>query len=824
MRALDPIAEAVFGGKACGLARLIAAGARVPPGFAVPVTTSAPHEWSEDARAEFVRRAAALLVGGKLAVRSSACGEDSKERSFAGLLETVLGVTGVDQALSAAAACIESGRGERVRAYAGTMVPVGLVVQAQVSARAAGVCFTLDPTGRDRAIVLEAVAGAGDRLVSGRAQPERWRIYRSGTGAWEARPDGQGPDAPALTAGDAISIAEQAAGLADLEGHPLDLEWAIDGDGVLWWLQARPITAARAPQEFVVERAFEDVDDGPVTVWSNWNVRETLPDPLRPLTWTTWREVIVPMVMRQMLAIHESSTLRRHLCGIDLVHGRVYFNMNALLAPPLFGGLMRRTMTWVDPGAAETVSRLASAGVFRPRRLPASRLMLLRLAVLAALESTPKLARALLPRRCLRALETAGAVVARRGDLSTWSDVDVFAELRLFTFPECAPLRDGLYMETVAMLVYHLARRAFRHHPDAGQLLSVGIAGNPTTGIALGIDDLVDAARPLAPAFLESSSTEALLARLAADAGGGEWLGAFREFLGRNGHRCPKEFDFGVPRWAEDPAMLLDLVRAGLRSPRGERLRERMLRLAAQRRQAVRTAVAGSPFWRRPGMRLMATLVELYMPLREAPKHYGFFVFQRMRQAALELGRRLVDRGILAAADDVFFLEWAELARLVSGGAPRADTPQLLEQRRARLERYRAERAPDFLRSDGVPVVDRASPPSGDRGDLLRGIGVSAGRATGPVRILLRPDPAAMADGDVIVMEFADPGWTPLFPRASGVVMEVGGLMCHAAVVARELGIPAVFGVSGAMRLLHDGVRVTVDGTDGTVAVRSLLG
>jgi pyruvate,water dikinase len=262
--------------------------------------------------------------------------------------------------------------------------------------------------------------------------------------------------------------------------------------------------------------------------------------------------------------------------------------------------------------------------------------------------------------------------------------------------------------------------------------------------------------------------------------------------------------------------MIVELVRAGLRttSPAQASVAARLERLARQRRAAVDAAAARASWHRRAWLRLLARMVELYMPLREAPKHHAMFVFQRMRLAALELGARLVTRGVIDAKDDVFFLEWAEVQELAQGRGTTHERRPRIGRRREAYARFRAERAPDFLRSDGVPVEEDEKPVEPG---VLRGVGASAGRASGPVRVLSAPDPSAMSDGDVIVVEFADPGWTPLFPRARAVVMEVGGAMCHAAVIARELGIPAVFGVKGATRLLKDGECVIVDGDHGKV-------
>ncbi|MCP4657290.1 MAG: hypothetical protein GY856_17915 [bacterium] len=816
---LDPDAEATFGGKACGLARLIGAGAKVPVGFAVEATTAPPDHWTETERDTARRRAADLLGHGRLAVRSSAIGEDSGERSFAGMLESVLGVTTPGDALAGAATCIASGGRRRVLEYAGTASPlvVGVVVQTLVESEKAGVCFTRDPAGRDGAVVIEAVEGIGLKLVSGTVEPERWRVYRTGLGCWEARAEGA---MGVLRRGEASQIAAQAWELAERFGHPLDLEWAIDGDGTLWWLQARPITAAPAPPQFVIDRSYAGVDDGPVTVWSNWNVRETLPDPMFPLTWGYWREVILPMVTRQLFGVSRSSPLLRHLFGIDLIHGRIYFNMNAFLAAPVLGPFAVRLLEIMDAGAAGIVRRLSAAGVLQPRRLPGSGLRLLGGSLIAGLRSVSRMTSALRPRRALKALDEDGEAISRRRDVSQLSDQELVEEMHLWERPPCRRLRNGLQMEVVAMLVYGAASRAFKAHREALDLLTSGIPGNPTTQISRTIDELIEAARPISAVFLEPMTTMELLSRLVGEPGGTGWLAGFDDFLRRFGHRGPMEFDLGARRWSEDPTMIVELVRAGLRSPARESVTARMDRLAEARRRALEDALAASPRWRRPLMRRLARRVELTMPLREAPKHYGMLVFQRTRQAALELGDRLVGRGILAGREDVFFVEWPELLALARGERTEGPPASLLAERQRRFERFQAERAPDFLRSDGVPVVEDTSSESTAEGEF-RGTAVSAGRASGPVRILSAPDPRAMEDGEVLVMEYADPGWTPLFPRAAAIVMEVGGLMCHAAVVARELGIPAVFGVRDATRILTDGERVAVDGRLGRVTRES---
>jgi pyruvate,water dikinase len=236
-----------------------------------------------------------------------------------------------------------------------------------------------------------------------------------------------------------------------------------------------------------------------------------------------------------------------------------------------------------------------------------------------------------------------------------------------------------------------------------------------------------------------------------------------------------------------------------------------MDRMRRERDAAVTQAIGAAPLWRRGAMRWAARSVLAWMPLREAPKHHLMRAFLRSRHAALELGRRLTNRGVLATPEDVFFLEYEELAGIALCGAP---VPIELAERRQHYERWLRTPPDELLRSDGVPVETMT--PTGDP-DLLRGHGIGGGIGEGPVKILEEPDPRLMDDGDVLVVTYADPGWTPLFPRASAVVMEVGGTMCHAAVVARELGIPAVFAVRNAKSHLSNGEWVRVDGDSGRV-------
>ena len=636
---IDPHTKEERGGKALGLARLLRSGCSVPAGFAVAATREPPELWPETVRDRFLAAAAVLLEQGPVAVRSSALVEDQSERSFAGLFETVLDVRDPEAVMAAAGCCIASGRSERVRSYAGCddPLPVGVVVQKMVSPRVAGVLFTSHPQGRDGGMVLEAIGGAGEALVSGHVDPERWRIYRTGLGTWETRREtSSSREQGVLTAAEVIRLAEVGWRLAREWETELDLEWALPAPSSnndlpeAQWLQARPVTTLVDPPRWMIERSVEDVDDGPVTVWSNWNVRETMPDALLPLSWALWRDSILPFLTETFFGVPSSSPNFAEMAGLDRVQGRIYFNLNALLAAPLVGRLMTQALGKVDTRAGAMVVDLVERGVLTPRRLSGSPLRRRLGLVATSLRALPRSLQVLRPMACRRRLERAAEAVRLRPPIVEMDDEDLLAELALWSSPEAGALRQGMDMLTGALVSWMVAERLFEPWPEAKELLAAGIEGNPTTEISARIDDLIEAAQPLADVFAAEAEADELLAMLDEKTEGQAWLELFREFLDFAGQRGPGEFDFAVPRWADDPSMVLDLVRVGLVSPAKVSVRDRLRRLGEERRRAVAAAVREAPFWKRPLLRFFARSVALLMPLREAPKHYGMHVFYRV--------------------------------------------------------------------------------------------------------------------------------------------------------------------------------------------------
>ena len=807
----------LYGGKAAGLARLVAEGLAVPEGFAVPTTTDTPPSWSPERLRAFEEAVQPLLAAGPVAVRSSALGEDSAERSFAGLFETSLNLTTGKATWEAVTRGIAAGASRRVLSYAGREqpLPVGLVVQRMVPSAQAGVLFTRDPEGRQPGVFIEAVAGLGESLVSGRKNPEQWRVHRSGLGHDEAHRTPGGPDV--LLPGAPVRLARVARKLAHDWGQALDLEWAIDEQGKTWWLQARPITTGHEWRPPRVQRSVPEPDEGPITVWSNFNTRESLPDPLTPFTWSLWRDTILKAITRDVQGVPPHFPHADQAIGLDLVGGRVYFNLNALLGSPAIGSRLPALLKLLDPRAAAVAEQLIDDKVLQPRQL-GGRMWKLRCLLTVALGAGGRLLPALRPRKALAAMEEVGEAIRQRPPVAGLTDDELLAELRGMENPANLPLTRGLALATIGMFVFLAGDRLFRPWPRARSLLCAGAEGNPTTAMSIGIDRLVEAAGPIAEQLDGHEPVDMLLAALRADDSPPvvAWLAELDRFLHACGHRTPGELDLAVPRWADDPSMVLELVRKGLSSPAPETVDERLGRLRGERDQVLSEVIAQAPLWKRALLRWARRAVPVWMPLREAPKHYTLMVLYRIRKAAVECGRRLVQRGLIVRPDDVFLLETSEVEALVRGEQSPVPPVVRVARRRHQVAANAARPALEFVRSDGVPVrQDEAA--EQEEGGALRGVGIGGGRAHGPVRLLDSPDPRRVEAGDVLVLRFADPAWTPLFPRASAVVMEVGGAMCHAAVIARELGIPAVFGVRDARARLSDVHRVDVDGDEGVV-------
>ena len=774
---LDEIGEADrlhVGGKAFVLARLRQAGLPVPDGFVV----AADEVIGEGGETALLSAAARL--GGRVAVRSSALVEDTAEASFAGQYRTLLDVSAeaLVPAVEAVRRSAEAAAGyARVMGLAvdGSLTVPAVLVQRFVEPRAAGVVFTRHPAEPD-AMLVESHPGRGEAVVSGSVRPDRYVLDRE-TGALR-----EGPATGSLPAPDLATVFRLARRVEDLLGGPQDVEWAVSSGGVVL-LQSRPITArGEAPRDPRLRRL------------TRANVGEVLPDPVTPLTAST----VVALLEQAFRDVASRAGLLPADAPPFLVlhRERVYLNLSLCLE--IGRGL---------PGlASDDVERLVLGGGAAQRvRLPVSawpRLarVLARLRVMArGLPEEIASAQQALARRPSRA-----AVAAARAD-------------------ELAAMLEGLERTGLLVATAHVAtsgacgvRLALLARLLA--LLAPGEAAPRVNRLVTGLAGL-DSAAPVAalevlageaPAHLEWVAWLAQpTARATAALRRGDAPPALRarlaDLLRRWGHRGLSEGELRSPTWEDDPSPLLAALQARLSSARPPGFRARA---AGQLGRADEAAIASrlGPLRAALFRRGLASARE-WVTRREATKSLAVVLVQHGRDIARAAASRLAATGALAAEDDVFFLTAGELGAALRGAA--VSRPAVARRRR-RWQREAALAAP---REVDFSAPGAAPPAEGD----LAGLGVSAGIGVGPARVVRQGETARIEPGEVLVAPVLDAALGPLLASAAGAVAEMGGLLSHGAVVARELGVPCVVDVRDATRRIRGGQRILVDGGAGRI-------
>lgn len=736
-----------------------------------------------------------------VAVRSSATAEDGGSTSFAGIHRSVLGVSGPDAVLRAIREVWASLWTPQAIAYrrrfliADADCACAVVVCRMLRAESAGVAFTCDPrSGRRDIIAISAARGAGEAVVSGAVNPEEISVALTPTGfAVESR---SGP--PALDEAQTMALARLAHRVAWALGDgqdPQDVEWLHDG-ARFHVVQARPVT--RPPRVALPGSAHLPV------VWSNANIRDAVPFVMTAMAWSC-----ILNALRFMMWTPAATIGYPVPPGMEVVRrfgGRGYFEVTSLQWGfyDCFGALpaeVNRSM-----GGHQEPIPVPQGSPFRGRRglarlwrlLKAMRQLLgLRRWVPAEIEKVFRQSKELLA-----------------ADWRALDDAQVLALLERLTKLQVAYGQPFMLTSSGLAWQGELEKLLEKLAPGRGiPLASALIAGSGTVVSAQHgsrLFDVADAARS-DPAAIEWLK-----------AGRSDWsslpeTSPFRRelarFLADFGHRAVYEAEVASPRWNEDPSWLLDQVRAIL-SGLGRRPDE----AARARREAAEREVRGLTLWRRPGIGWLVKRAREAAALRERAKSALVAQVEPMRRALLEVGRRLVERGVAPAPDDVFDLAWPEMEALLRGEWDGRGLRALVADRKAQRERWEGMAAPDVIRADGAAAAP-ARPAAAGKGQMA-GMAASPGRASGPACVVRHPSEGGkLRQGDVLVAPSTDPGWTPLFLRASAVVMETGGMLSHGAIVAREYGLPAVVNIPGLLGRVRDGERLDVDGDAGTVTV-----
>jgi rifampicin phosphotransferase len=792
-------------------ARLAHVDPQDPPAAAERLRTST----MPDAVAAAAREAYAALGGGRVAVRSSATAEDLPGASFAGQQDTYLNVAGDSALLDAIRRCWASLWNDRAVAYRRAnriderSVQLAVVVQRMVNASAAGVLFTADPvTGRRRRAVIDAIAGLGEKLVSGAVDPQHFVVETATREVIERR----SPDGQAVLADDELRALASIGDRVERHfGAPQDIEFALDAERRIWLVQSRPITTLYPLASDAPEAEHE------LRVYFSGNVFQGYFEPLTPMGIQFFR-LLGTAVCRAFGAVVVDAALGPS--AIVEAGMRIYIDVTPVVRDLLGREVFRSVTAIGEARSSVVVSRLMSDS----RLAPVSRSRLRTLRRIAA-----GLTRVGIPLAALRVLRSPGAARARyvrelddiaRVALPPNADaaarLDAFERLMLVAPQRMLPRLLGIMAP--AMLSFGLAGRLLRGRarPDELQTITRSAPHNPTTEMDLALWSLSVEVRadPDARSALLDRMPADLAAAYLAQALPARLQAGLSAFLARYGFRSIGEIDVGVPRWSEDPTHILgalaNYVRLGndalapdAQFARGEREAEAMVASLLGRVHGPERLV----------LRFVLQRLRALIGSREAPK---FHIIRLLATPARELlksvGTELASRGRIAEADDVFFLTLQEARRAVAGD----DLRGIVAARRKTFERERARRhIPRVLLSDGTDAEVALVSATGG----LRGSPASPGVVSSVARVIRSPQGARLEPGEILVAPSTDPGWTPLFLTAGGLVMEMGGMMSHGAVVAREYGIPAVVGVTGATEQITTGQRVTVDGSAGTVVL-----
>jgi pyruvate,water dikinase len=775
------------GGKAFTLARLLRTGLPVPEGF-VLTAGATPDEpgWRDEVVSAYRE------LGGRVAVRSSSVREDGAQASFAGQFTTVLDVIGEEAVVSATRACLRAaGAGEAyARALGGAGGgPLAVLVQRFVPARVSGVVFTRDPRHAER-LVVEAHPGRGDLLVGGRVTPERYELDRA-SGRWaESGGAGGSVDGPTLQAVAALALAAER-----LLGGAQDVEWALAEAGPVL-LQSRPITTAA-----------EEPLDPRLRRLTRANVGEVLPGPVTPLTWST----VGLFLERGFEAVADAAGVRPKSAPPFLVlhRRRLYLNLDAALE-------VATRLPGVDADEAERLvlgggAAAQGPGRRRPRVHARGLLVLARTLAMAAG----------LPRAVVRA-ERLVAALPPRAAVAAESAAGLAGRLEELVAVGCEVGRTHIAVSGASAVRLAVV----------GRVLAALVPGDPVerlNRLVAAIDDVESAAPALAlerlagevaahpewRAWIESAGPGFAPDLAAAPAALVERLDAF---LARFGHRCLSEGELRARSWAEDPAPVIAAVQALLRVGDAPARRRRA---RVELRAADEQALAALGPLRRALVRALLRTARDGVRARERTKSLAIALVDHARAIVRGAARALAREGRLAAEDDVFFLSLDELRAALGGrGLPLG----LLARRRRTYEREAALPVPREvdLRAEVPPGPAPDAVGAGGGDNVLQGLGVSPGLGAGPARVLAEGAAEGLQAGEVLVTPVLDAALGPMLATAAGVVAEVGGLLSHGAVVARELGVPCVVDVRDATRRIAAGEVWSVDG--GTGRVRPLAG
>jgi len=777
----------------------------------------------EDIHEELARHLSRLGEENAYAVRSSATAEDLPTASFAGQQDTYLNIIGKEVILKHVSKCWASLYTDRAVTYRmqngfdHRKVHLAVVVQKMIFPQTAGILFTADPVTSNRKVSsIDASFGLGEALVSGLVNPDVYKVRNGkviakkistkklavvasqdgGTKQQEIEPEGQ--DRQALTDEQILQLEHMGRKIEEHFGHPQDIEWCLV-DGTFYIVQSRPITTL-----FPIPEANGQENH----VYISVGHQQMMTDPLKPLG----------------LSFFQLTAAR----PMDKAGGRLFVDIAQDLASPAKRDIIVNVLGKSDPLLKDALMTILKRRDFiesLPNDItePSSSksnhgVSLARFQTLN--DYDPQIVSDL-----IKSSQT--SIDELRRDIQTKSGSVLFD----FILEDIQKLRKSI-SDSQSFGVIMTAMNAsswinekmmdWLGDKNVADVLSQSVPNNITSEMGLELLDVADVIRPHPEiiTYLQHVKDDIVLDELVQFDGGQESRDAIYTYLNKYGMRCAGEIDITKPRWSEKPTTLIPMILGNIRNfePNASHLKfEQGRQEALHKEQELLERLKQLPDGEQKAKetKRMISLVRNLSGYREYPK-YGivsrYFVY---KQALLKEAERLVQANVIHEKQDIYYLAFEELHEVVRTNEL---DYQIISKRKDEYKSYEKLTPPRVITSDGEIIAGeykRENLPA----DAIVGLPVSSGVIEGRARVILNLEDAVLEGGDILVTSFTDPSWTPLFVSIKGLVTEVGGLMTHGAVIAREYGLPAVVGVVNATKLIKDGQRIRVHGTEGYVEI-----
>lgn len=755
------------------------------------------------------------------AVRSSATAEDLPTASFAGQQDTYLNIIGAAAILRHISRCWASLFTDRAviyriqNGYDHRKVQLSVVIQQMVFPQTAGILFTADPVTSNRKVLsIDASFGLGEALVSGLVNADLYKVRsgkiiekkistkkmaicalkEGGTTEQAIAPEMQ--TSPALTDEQILQLEHIGRKIADHFDSPQDIEWCLADDS-FYIVQSRPITTL-----YPIPEANDDAN----RVYVSVGHQQMMTDPMKPLGLSLWQL---------------TATRPMYKAG-----GRLFVDLTEYLATPAGSKAIIAVMGEHDPLIKDALTTIVERGDFikpLPDAKPQSATIQSSAGkpaadILAQINNDPEIVADL-----IRSSQT--AIAALKENIQTKSGTALFDFIQEDGQQSKKRLFDSQNMNAIMATVnastwINENMKIWLDEKNAADTLSQSAPNNITSEMGLALLDVADVIRPYPEVirYLEQADADHFLEDLVQLNGGPESRDAIETYLHKYGMRCAGEIDITKTRWSEKPSILVPMILNNIKNFEAGASKQKFehgLQEALKKEAALLSRLMELPNGEQKARETqqMISLLRNFVGYREYPKYGIVSRFLIYKQALLKEAEQLVQANVIRAKEDIYYLTFEEFREVVR---TRQVDEQLINKRKEEHKAYERLTPPRVITSDGEIITGkyrREHLPA----HAIIGLPVSSGVIEGRARVILNMEEADLEAGDILVTTFTDPSWTPLFVSIKGLITEVGGLMTHGAVIAREYGLPAVVGVEHATSLIKDGQRIRVNGTDGYI-------